>query len=121
MTGRATGDHGAVVVLVIALGAVLALAGMTASALAAGAVTRQRAAAVADLAALAAAQHALEGPAQACAWATRIALADGGIVRRCTLSGDVAEVVAEVRPPGPLGRLGSATSVARAGPGGGRG
>lgn len=110
------GDRGAVAVVVIALAAVVGLAGATASALGAVAVARQRAAAVADLSALAAAQHAHEGDAVACAWASRIARADGARLRRCVLAGDVVEVAVEVRPAGRLGRLGSATSRARAGP-----
>lgn len=110
------GDRGAVAVLVLGLAAVLALIGATAAAVAAVAVARQRAAAVADLAALAGAQHALEGATGACAWAARIAAADGAVLRSCSLDGDVLRVVAEVRPAGPLGRLGSATSRARAGP-----
>lgn len=113
---RPSGDRGVAAVLMLGLVAVVSLAGGTASALAAVAVARQRAAAVADLAALAAAQHALEGPGAACARASRIAASDGGVVLRCTLVGDVVQVVAQVRPPGPLGRLGAATSRARAGP-----
>lgn len=113
---RASGDRGATAVLVLTLATLVALLGATASALAAVAVARQRAAAVADLAALAAAQHALEGQATACGWASRTAAADGGTIVRCTLDGDVAEVVAQVRPPGRLGQLGAATSRARAGP-----
>lgn len=113
---RPTGDRGAGAVLVLCTAALLVLVAVTAAALAAVAVARQRAAAVADLAALAAAEHALEGPAVACAWAARIAKADGGRIRACVLRGDVAEVVAEIRPPGALGRLGQAASRARAGP-----
>ena len=115
MTAR-RGDRGAGAVLVLAVAAVLVLVASTGAALAAVAVARQRAAAVADLASLAAAQHALQGQAVACGWAARTAAADGGRLRSCVLRGDVAEVVAEVRPSGPLGRLGSAVSRARAGP-----
>lgn len=116
---RLGGDRGAGAVLVLAVAALLTLVGGTASAVAAVAVARQRAAAVADLAALAAAQHALQGRGVACAWAARVAAADGGTLLDCTLTGDVVAVTAQVRPPGPLGRLGSATSRARAGPAGG--
>jgi secretion/DNA translocation related TadE-like protein len=105
-----------VAVLVLALAGLLALLGATSSAVAAVAVARQRAAAVADLAALAAAQRALEGESVACASASRTAAADGAAVLRCALDGEVAEVLAQVRPPGLLGRLGAATSRARAGP-----
>lgn len=113
---RCAGERGVGVVLVLAFAAVLALVGATASAVAAVAVARQRAAAVADLAALAGAQHAPHGAARACAWAGRVAAADAATLRGCRVRGDVVEVVAQVRPPGPLGRLGTATSRARAGP-----
>ena len=109
-------DRGAGAVLVLALAAVLTLLAATAAALTAVAVARQRAAAVADLAALAAAEHALEGPVAACAWAGRTTAADTGRLLSCRLIGDVADVTVEVRPPGPLGRIGAATSRARAGP-----
>lgn len=116
---RPSGEAGAGSVLVLSVTALLLLVAMTAAAVAAVAVARQRAAAVADLAALAAAQHALDGQPAACSWAARTAAADGGRLRSCLLDGDVADVVAEVRPAGPLGRLGVAVSRARAGPAGG--
>lgn len=109
-------DRGAGAVLVLCLAAVLTLVASTAAALVAVAVARQRAAAVADLAALAAAQHALEGAAVACGWAGRTTEADAGTLVGCRLDGDVADVTVQVRPPGPLGRMGAATSRARAGP-----
>lgn len=113
------GDRGAGAVLVLGMAALLTLVSATAASLIAVAVVRQRAAAVADLAALAAAQHALEGPSVACGWAGRITAADAGRLLSCRLAGDVADVTVEVRPSGPLGRLGAARSRARAGPGGG--
>jgi secretion/DNA translocation related TadE-like protein len=113
---RHSGERGAAAVLVLALAGVLALLGATGSALAAVAVARQRAATVADLAALAAAQRALDGPAAACTRAAQLAAADDARLLRCTLTGDVAAVVVQVTPPGPIGRLGSATAWARAGP-----
>ena len=116
MTCRPAGEHGAAAVLVLALAGLLALLGAATSAVAAVGVARQRAAAVADLAALAGAAHALEGEAAACGWARRLAAEDAASLRSCRLQGDVAEVVSEVRPPGPLGRFGTATARARAGP-----
>ena len=116
LTSRLRGDRGAAAVLVLTSAVLLALLGATATALAAVAVARQRAAAVADLAALAAAQHALEGPSIACGWAARIAAADAARLTLCELRGDTAAVMVQVTPPGPLGRLGSATGRARAGP-----
>lgn len=109
-------ERGAGAVLVLGMAAVLLLVSATAAALVAVAVARQRAAAVADLAALAAAQHALDGPVAACDRAVRTAAADAGRLLTCALDGDIATVSVEVRPPGPLGRLGTARSRARAGP-----
>ena len=117
MTGAVHGDRGAAAVLVLVCAGVLTLAGATTSAVAAVGVARQRAAAVADLAALAAAAAALEGPAAACGGARSVAAANGGRLTSCRLTGDVAQVVAEVRPGGPLGRFGVAAARAVAGPG----
>jgi secretion/DNA translocation related TadE-like protein len=113
---RPTGDAGVAGVLVLSLSCVLALVGALGANLAAVAVARQRAAAVADLAALAAAARVLDGPAAACARASRLAADSGGLLASCAVDGDVAVVVAEVRPAGPLGRLGAASARARAGP-----
>lgn len=115
-----TGDRGAAAVLVLALAGLLSLLGAATSAVAAVGVARQRAAAVADLAALAAAAHVLEGAPVACGRAHRLAAQDAASLRSCRVQGDVVEVVSEVRPPGPLGRLGAATGRARAGPAGSR-
>ena len=114
---RCSGESGAAAVLILALAGVLTLVGATSASLAAVAVARQRAAAVADLSALAAAERALLGQGAACARAGRVAQLAGARLRSCTLTGDVADVVAEVRPPGRLGQLGVATARARAGPG----
>jgi secretion/DNA translocation related TadE-like protein len=57
---------------------------------------RHRAGAAADLAALAAADHALEGAPAACAYATRVAAAQGARVVRCAVLGEVSDVTAEV-------------------------
>ena len=110
------GDAGVAGVLVMALASVLALVGALSSTLAAVAVARQRAAGVADLAALAAAGLALEGPAVACGRASALARRNGGRLTSCRLDGEQVEVVAEVQPAGVLGGLGAATARARAGP-----
>jgi secretion/DNA translocation related TadE-like protein len=94
----------------------VALLGATATTLGAVAVARQRAASAADLSALAAAGAALDGPAAACARAARLADRVGAELSSCRLDGDVATVVAQVRPSGPLARLGAASARARAGP-----
>jgi secretion/DNA translocation related TadE-like protein len=74
-------------------------------------VARHRAGAAADLAALAAADHALSGTADACGRASRVARAQGAEVVRCAVTGEVADVTALARfgPYAPVVR-------ARAGP-----
>nr|WP_327670815.1 MULTISPECIES: Rv3654c family TadE-like protein [unclassified Streptomyces] len=112
MTGR--GDRGSATVWVamamaavgVVFGAVLAM-GQAVEA-------RHRAGSAADLAALAAADHWMDGRAKACALAERVARAQGADVVRCALHGEVSNVTAaaghgafrsEVRaragPPGP--------------------
>ncbi|MFI5984427.1 Rv3654c family TadE-like protein [Streptomyces sp. NPDC051555] len=75
-------------------------------------VARHRAAAAADLAALAAAASWTHGPAAACAAALRVAVAQGARMAACTVSGEVAEVTA-LAPTGPY----APRSTSRAGPG----
>lgn len=55
---------------------------------------RHRAGSAADLAALAAADRALEGPEAACEAARRVASAQGAVLVRCTVYGEIADVVA---------------------------
>lgn len=118
MTPRGS-ERGSATLVVLALSVALAAAGGLAATLGAVAVARHRAAAAADLAALAAADRALEGPAAACAAAERATRGVGAELTTCTLSGDggdIADVVASVRPPGALGSWGVARSHSRAGP-----
>ncbi|MFI1971564.1 hypothetical protein BLA24_16790 [Streptomyces cinnamoneus] len=58
---------------------------------------RHRAGGAADLAALAAADHALSGEPAACGLARKVAVAQGAVVVRCAVSGEIAEVAAEAR------------------------
>ncbi|WP_406459105.1 flp pilus-assembly TadE/G-like family protein [Streptomyces sp. NBC_00876] len=60
-------------------------------------VARHRAGGAADLAALAAADRALEGVAAACRSAQEVAGAQGAEVVRCAVEGEVADVTARVR------------------------
>ncbi|MFJ2090879.1 Rv3654c family TadE-like protein [Streptomyces sp. NPDC087901] len=60
-------------------------------------VVRHRAGGAADLAALAAADRALEGAAAACRSARAVAAAQGAEVVRCTVQGEIADVTARVR------------------------
>jgi secretion/DNA translocation related TadE-like protein len=118
VTGRGRGDAGVASLLVLTLSAVLCLVGCAGTALAAVGVARHRAAAAADLAALAAARQALRGSSEACTAAARAAQAAAAGLRSCEVAGREVQVVATVRPPGPLGRLGEAAARARAGPAG---
>ncbi|GAA4782164.1 hypothetical protein GCM10023329_34910 [Streptomyces sanyensis] len=93
------------------LATVLCAVFAVALALGQAAVARHRAAAAADLAALAAADHALGGPLAACGRARAVARAHRAELARCAVSGELADVTAAVR-------LGPYTlrSRARAGP-----
>ncbi|MBT2895153.1 flp pilus-assembly TadE/G-like family protein [Streptomyces sp. McG3] len=55
---------------------------------------RHRAGGAADLAALAAADLALEGTVVACGAARRVALAQGAVLVRCAVRGEIADVTA---------------------------
>ena len=109
-------DEGFVTVAMAGLMLVLISVTVLVAGLGAVAVTRHRAATAADLAALAAAGHALEGTVTACAAAGRVAEAQGAAVVDCRFDGSDALVEVTVRPPGRLGALGAARAWARAGP-----
>ncbi|QUG99728.1 flp pilus-assembly TadE/G-like family protein [Saccharopolyspora erythraea] len=120
MTTRASlaGDGGAATVfsalLSIALVAVLALALQLAS----GVVARHRAEGAADLAALAAAAHVVQGPEFACGRADWVARGMAIAIASCRLEGANARI--EVRADSPvLGNFTAITARARAGPAGG--
>ncbi|MER7050761.1 MULTISPECIES: Rv3654c family TadE-like protein [unclassified Streptomyces] len=94
---------GAIAVLCVVFGIVLALGQAV--------VARHRAAGGADLAALAAADHWARGGTAACARADRIARAQGTRLVRCVLTGQVSDVTA-ASGRGPF----AAEARARAGP-----
>lgn len=75
-------------------------------------VARHRAGGAADLAALAAADHALDGRRAACALAARVAAAQGAAIRSCVVSGEVSEVVTMVDGARARARAGPATLAA---------
>ena len=80
-------------------------------------IDRARAASIADEAALAGARYAVQGPAQACAWARRVATASAAAVSQCRVAVDGSVfVVVSVPLLGPLARLPPAIVKARAGP-----
>lgn len=86
-------------------------------------VARHRAGGAADLAALAAADRALEGAAAACEAARQVAGAQGAEVVRCAVQGEIADVAARVRlgpyTPEVRSRAGPATTApAATGPSG---
>jgi secretion/DNA translocation related TadE-like protein len=81
------------------------------------AVERQRAASVADLAALAAAAHVLDGQSAACARAGAVARASRAQLASCTVDADDSVLVRVLVPPaGPLAGFPPLRVSARAGP-----
>ncbi|MFF2130212.1 Rv3654c family TadE-like protein [Streptomyces olivochromogenes] len=77
---------GAIAVLCVVFGAVLAMGQAV--------VVRHRAAGVADLAALAAADHWADGGTAACAQADRVARAQRARLVRCAVEGEISDVTA---------------------------
>ncbi|MFS8199042.1 Rv3654c family TadE-like protein (plasmid) [Streptomyces sp. CWNU-52B] len=103
---------GALAVLCVVFGAVLAMGQAV--------VVRHRAGGAADLAALAAADHWMDGETRACAGADRVARAQDTRIVRCAVLGDTADVTVEAGR-GPLtaevrSRAGPAGPVPSAGP-----
>ena len=107
-------EAGFATILVLGLAGALLAFGALLACLGAVAVARHRAAAAADLAALAAAGHLLEGAARACSVAAAVARGQAATLLSCVSDGTTVTIVAEVRPPGSLGQLGAARSTARA-------
>lgn len=113
MTGP--GDRGSASVLVLAVCAVVLTLCVWGVWFGAATVARQRAQAAADAGALAAAGHAWEGAAVACAHASRLVAANHGRLVGCDLDGLDALVKVEARAP-IVDRFGVAQAKARAGP-----
>ena len=113
--GQRTRDDGYATVLVLGLMAVLIMIGGVVAAVSSVMVCRHRAEALADVAALAAAQHAREGTLRACGTARRLVVRQGGKLVSCRLDGLDAVVVVGVRPQGRAASLGLALGRARAG------
>jgi secretion/DNA translocation related TadE-like protein len=97
--------------LVLVLGAVTALAAVLATL---GAL-RHEAEGAADLAALAAAGHLLEGPSAACAAAREVARSRSTSLESCELQGSDVVVRVRLELPGRLRPLGPIVARARAG------
>nr|WP_318813401.1 Rv3654c family TadE-like protein [Streptomyces scabiei] len=109
--GSLRSDRGSATVW--AVGAIAALCAVFGAVLMLGqaVVIRHQAAAAADLAALAAADHWMKGSAGACATAQRVVKAQGGRLVRCEVEGEISDITA-VSDLGPL----TAEARARAGP-----
>jgi secretion/DNA translocation related TadE-like protein len=107
--GSATVVGAGLVVIVLALFAVGVQLG-------AAVVTRHRAEAAADLAALAAAARAVSGSEAACAVAARVAGRMAVRLESCELDGWDAVVRVTARPPPLIEQFGAASATARAGP-----
>jgi secretion/DNA translocation related TadE-like protein len=114
---RASCDSGSGTVLALGLVAVLASLVLVCAALGAAIVARHRAAAAADLAALAAADRSLgRAPGVPCAVAGEVTQANDARLTGCRVDGDGSVIVrVRVRLPAPWARLGVAEAAARAG------
>lgn len=118
VTGRrAPHESGSGTVLALGLVAVLASLVLVCVALGAAVVARHRAAAAADLAALAGADRSLgRVPGVPCAAADSAARANDAQLTGCRVDGDGSVMVnVQVRLPAPWARLGVAQAAARAG------
>nr|WP_232789794.1 Rv3654c family TadE-like protein [Streptomyces jeddahensis] len=89
-----TSDRGSATVWVVCAIAVLCLVFGAVLTMAQAVIARHEAGGAADLAALAAADHWMEGSAGACARAERVVQAQGARLVRCTVSGDISDVTA---------------------------
>jgi secretion/DNA translocation related TadE-like protein len=105
-------DRGSVTIWAAALAGLMWLGSSAAVLYGSAVAARHRAETAADLAALAAAVHSVDGPASACAVSARLAVGNGGVLRGCQMTGDDVEVVVSMRVN--LGGLGAFTTVARA-------
>ncbi|MFP3992896.1 Rv3654c family TadE-like protein, partial [Streptomyces sp. E11-3] len=119
---RVGDDRGSATVWVVVVAGALSVVFGAVLLLGQAVLSRHRAGGAADLAALAAADHALRGQGPACAGAVRVARAQGAEVLRCTVQGEIADVRVRARA-GPFNsevrsRAGPATAAvrARAGP-----
>lgn len=111
------GERGSATVWVLGLSAVLGVVGVAVVLMGAAVTARHRASTAADMAALAAAGHAVLGDPAPCVVAARIARANGAALDRCTVGAE-ATVEVTVGVPVRLGPAGSfvASAHARAGP-----
>lgn len=114
--GGQRAQRGAGTVLVLAVVLVVMVVVQAVAVLAAGQTARHRAAAAADLAALAGAQRLSFGAGDPCADAGRIARANGAALRDCVVDGTEVEVQVRVEVTSALPWLPAQDRRARAGP-----
>lgn len=118
MTARRQRERGSASIWVLALAFVLFAGAVVVSLYGSAVTARHRAAAAADLAALAAAERLWSGdPAEPCRIARTVASRNGAVVDECRVGTGYATVTTEVRFRGVLTRLGHASGLARAVPG----
>ncbi len=108
-------EGGSATLWMLGVCAVLLVAASSVGVLGAVVLARQRAAGVADLAALAGAQDALAG-GDGCATAARLVVVSGGQLVACSSATGEVELEVSLSLPRPLTALGAARVRARAGP-----
>jgi secretion/DNA translocation related TadE-like protein len=91
-------------------------AGLVTAAAGQALAVRHRAATAADLAALAAGDRVLAGPSAACARGREIAYANDASMVACTVTGEIVDVLVEVRLTNALRGFPPVRARARAGP-----
>lgn len=110
------GDEGVASLYVLALAVVLAAAAAAIGLLGLAVAAAHRATAAADLAALAGADGAVEGPARACSLAGTVAARNAALLESCQVTGAVVEVSVRGTRTGLSAALGPVRARARAGP-----
>jgi secretion/DNA translocation related TadE-like protein len=109
-------ERGAGSILVLCGVMIVLVALLTATALGGGILARHRAAAAADLAALAAAEELRLGTGSECAEARAVAETNGGVLQSCQVDGSRVEVAVAAPVVGPSAWLADPVRRARAGP-----
>lgn len=115
-SARRRSDRGSASVWLLAVGLAVVAFGSMAASVGAAVVARHQAQAAADLGALAAAVHSVEGPESACGEARRLVAANQARMVSCVMTGPEAVVTAEVAAAGLAAAIGPARASARAGP-----
>jgi secretion/DNA translocation related TadE-like protein len=113
---QAMHERGAGSILVLCGVMIVLVALLTATALGGGILARHRAAAAADLAALAAAEELRLGTGSECAEARAVAETNGGVLQSCQVEGSLVEVAVTAPVVGPSAWLADPVRRARAGP-----